>query len=59
MAGEDLISSAEIAGKIMKVLGKRKPEGFHYKLFLDEDNQKDLTPQRIEKWVAEVKNEFV
>ena len=28
-------------------------------LVLDEDNQKDLTPQRIEKWVAEVKNEFV
>lgn len=40
MAGEDLISSAEIAGKITKILGGRKPEGFHYKLFLDEHNQK-------------------
>ena len=40
MAGEDLQSSADIAGKITKILGGRKPEGFHYKLFLDENNQK-------------------
>ncbi|NCC23123.1 MAG: lysine--tRNA ligase [Alphaproteobacteria bacterium] len=40
MAGEDLISSAEMAGKIAKILGGSKPEGFHIKLFLDENNQK-------------------
>lgn len=28
-------------------------------LVLDEDNQKDLTPARIEKWIAELKNEFI
>lgn len=28
-------------------------------LALDEDNQKDLTQTRIEKWIAELKNEFV
>ncbi|MCK5285581.1 MAG: lysine--tRNA ligase [Alphaproteobacteria bacterium] len=40
MAGEDLISAANIAGDIVQVLGGRKPAGFRYKLFLDEDNQK-------------------
>lgn len=40
MAGEDLISSANIGGKITSILGGKKPEGFHYKLFLDEHNQK-------------------
>jgi lysyl-tRNA synthetase class 1 len=40
MAGEDLISSADMAGRITKILGGQKPEGFHYKLFLDENNQK-------------------
>jgi len=40
MAGEDLISAADIAGKITEILGGRKPEGFRYKLFLDENNQK-------------------
>lgn len=28
-------------------------------LVLDEDNQKDLTQTRIEKWIAELRNEFV
>ncbi len=40
MAGEDIASSADIAGKIVQKLGGRKPAGFHYKLFLDENNQK-------------------
>lgn len=40
MAGEDLKTSADMAGKISKILGGKKPEGFHYKLFLDEHNQK-------------------
>ncbi len=40
MAGEDLESSAKVAGDIVQILGGRKPAGFHYKLFLDEHNQK-------------------
>lgn len=40
MAGEDLISSADIAGDIVKILGGRKPAGFRYKLFLDEKGEK-------------------
>jgi flavodoxin I len=28
-------------------------------LAIDEDNQKDLTKSRVEKWVAQLKNEFV
>ncbi len=40
MSGEDLISSAEIAGKITEILGGHKPEGFHIKLFLDENGEK-------------------
>ncbi len=40
MAGEDLESSSKIAGDIVQILGGRKPAGFHYKLFLDEQNQK-------------------
>lgn len=28
-------------------------------LVLDEDNQKDLTQGRIDKWIAELRNEFV
>ncbi|HRQ60043.1 MAG TPA: lysine--tRNA ligase [Alphaproteobacteria bacterium] len=40
MAGEDLISAGEVAGKITSIMGGRRPAGFHYKLFLDEHNQK-------------------
>lgn len=40
MAGEDLITAGDIAGKITEILGGRKPGGFRYKLFLDEHNQK-------------------
>jgi lysyl-tRNA synthetase class 1 len=40
MAGTDLKSSAEISGKIVKILGGRKPAGFHYELFLDEKGEK-------------------
>ncbi len=40
MAGVDLKSSAEISGKIMKILGGRRPAGFHYELFLDEQGEK-------------------
>jgi len=40
MSGVDLKSSAEISDKILKILGKRKPAGFHYELFLDENGEK-------------------
>jgi len=40
MAGVDLKSSAEIADKILRIMGGRRPAGFHYELFLDEDGQK-------------------
>ncbi len=40
MSGVDLRSSAEISGKIVQILGGRKPAGFHYELFLDEKGEK-------------------
>ena len=40
MAGVDLTSSADIAGKILQKLGGRTPAGFRYQLFLDENGQK-------------------
>ena len=40
MAGVDLKSSGEISGQILKILGSRRPAGFHYELFLDEQGEK-------------------
>ncbi len=40
MAGVDLKSASEIAGNILKILGGKKPPGFHYELFLDENGEK-------------------
>ncbi len=40
MSGKDLKSSAEISKKILKILGKPNPAGFHYELFLDENGEK-------------------
>lgn len=40
MAGKDLISSVELSSKIVRALGGRPPEGFHYEMFLDEQGQK-------------------
>ncbi len=40
MYGKDLIPSAELSAKIMKILGGRPPEGFNYELFLDEQGRK-------------------
>ncbi len=61
MAGEDLQSSADIAGKITKILGGRKPAGFHYKLFLDEHNQKISKSKgngiSIDEWLRYAPNE--
>ncbi len=61
MAGEDLISSADIAGKITELMGGKKPAGFHYKLFLDEHNQKISKSKgngiTVEQWLAYAPNE--
>ena len=40
MAGKDLVTSADIATDIVKILGGRGPAGFRYELFLDENGQK-------------------
>jgi lysyl-tRNA synthetase class 1 len=40
MYGKDLIPTAELSAKIVRVLGGRPPEGFNYELFLDEAGRK-------------------
>jgi lysyl-tRNA synthetase class 1 len=40
MSGKDLIDSVKASNKICLILGGDPPEGFHYELFLDEQNQK-------------------
>ncbi len=40
MAGKDLVSAADIAAKIVHILGKRAPAGFRYEMFLDEKGEK-------------------
>ncbi len=61
MAGEDLQSSRDIACKILKVLGKTPPEGFHYKLFLDEKGEKISKSKgnglTMEEWLRYAPNE--
>lgn len=56
MYGKDLIPSAELAGKISKILGGRQPEGFNYELFLDDKGQKISKSKgnglTMEEWLA-------
>jgi lysyl-tRNA synthetase, class I len=40
MYGKDLIESAILSKKIIKLLGKNNPSGFAYELFLDENGEK-------------------
>ncbi len=40
MYGKDLIESAVLSSKIIKILGKSNPTGFAYELFLDEKGEK-------------------
>ena len=40
MYGKDLIESAILSTKIIKLLGKANPQGFAYELFLDEKGEK-------------------
>ncbi len=56
MYGKDLIPSAELAGKIVKILGGTPPEGFNYELFLDDRGQKISKSKgnglTMEEWLA-------
>ncbi len=40
MYGKDLIPSAELSARIVKILGGQPPEGFNYELFLDDEGRK-------------------
>src|SRR6476660_1438758 len=40
MYGKDLIPSAELSARIVKILGGTPPEGFNFELFLDEEGKK-------------------
>ncbi|MBV8187583.1 MAG: lysine--tRNA ligase [Alphaproteobacteria bacterium] len=40
MYGKDLIPSAELSARIVRILGARPPDGFNYELFLDEEGKK-------------------
>jgi lysyl-tRNA synthetase class 1 len=40
MYGKDLIPSAELSARIVKILGGTPPEGFNYELFLDHEGKK-------------------
>lgn len=56
MYGKDLIPSAELSAKVVKVMGGRPPHGFSYELFLDEAGEK-ISKSRgngvsVEQWMA-------
>ncbi|UCE52917.1 MAG: lysine--tRNA ligase [Desulfobacterales bacterium] len=40
MYGKDLIESAKLSGKIVRLMGKQPPIGLFYELFLDEEGRK-------------------
>ena len=40
MSGKDLVDSVRVSNKLTRVLGGEPPEGFHFELFMDENNQK-------------------
>ena len=55
MYGKDLIESAILSSKIIKLLGKNSPSGFAYELFLDERGEKISKSKgngiTIEQWL--------
>ena len=56
MYGKDLIPSAEMSRQILRLMGKRAPEGFAYELFLDEKGEK-ISKSRgngltLEEWLT-------
>ena len=48
MYGKDLIESAILSSKIIKLIGKTNPSGFAYELFLDEKGEKNLNQREME-----------
>lgn len=55
MYGKDLIPSAELSSKIVRLMGGRPPQGLFYELFLDEQGEK-ISKSRgngvsIEEWL--------
>ena len=58
MYGKDLIESAILSTKIVKLLGKKNPSGFAYELFLDEKGEKISKSKgngvTIEEWLKYV-----
>src|SRR5712672_3542864 len=58
MYGKDLIPSAELSAKIVRILGGKPPEGFNYELFLDEEGKKISKSKgnglSVEEWLRYV-----
>ncbi len=56
MYGKDLIPSAELSGRIVRILGGAPPDGFNYELFLDDKGQKISKSKgngiAIEEWLT-------
>jgi lysyl-tRNA synthetase class 1 len=56
MYGKDLIDSAKISSKIVRLIGKQPPNGFHAELFYDENWKKfsksDGTGLTVDSWLA-------
>ena len=56
MYGKDLIESAILSTKIIKLIGKKNPSGFAYELFLDEKGEKISKSKgngiTIEQWLS-------
>ncbi|MBV9331264.1 MAG: lysine--tRNA ligase, partial [Alphaproteobacteria bacterium] len=56
LAGKDLISSVELASKIVTILGGVPPEGFNFELFLDEKGQRISKSKgnglSVEEWLT-------
>ncbi len=56
MYGKDLIESAILSSKIIKLIGKKGPSGFAYELFLDEKGEKISKSKgngiTIEQWLS-------
>ena len=56
LSGKDLISSVELASKIVKVLGGTPPDGFNFELFLDEHGQRISKSKgnglSVEEWLT-------
>src|SRR5690349_4337765 len=61
MYGKDLIPSAELSARIVRILGGRPPEGFNFELFLDEAGKKISKSKgnglSVEEWLRYARRE--